>query len=284
MRRTRLGQVLTGCLVATTPWLHGCTGQAPSGQGTIAQTSAKPDKSDERTCLVRAMYFEFEPLEPRRTHGRRHRGHELRTSSPRFPNTICGVVGQRSQFADGVLTNSLDPRQLPRVERAADAILAGERYKPIGDAMWFHVASLRIFLPRAIHGGRRRQCFLPQDGPALRRYPLRASQRGRACPSERQPGRWPRRRRKTWWSASSATATRAHPPRRIALLRQRAWARSLSPARTRPPAASTTLDAKKPPGISPRRLSSHYGANQLVEEGTRFLAFSMRALGALRRT
>ena len=143
MRRTRLGQVLTGCLVATTPWLHGCTGQAPSGQGTIAQTSAKPDKSDERTCLVRAMYFESNRSS---RDGLMAVGTVVmnRVASPRFPNTICGVVGQRSQFADGVLTNSLDPRQLPPVERAADAILAGERYKPIGDAMWFHVASLQI--------------------------------------------------------------------------------------------------------------------------------------------
>jgi spore germination cell wall hydrolase CwlJ-like protein len=143
MRRTRLGQVLTGCLVATTPWLHGCTGQAPSGQGPIAQTSAKPDKSDERTCLVRAMYFESNRSS---RDGLMAVGTVVmnRVASPRFPNTICGVVGQRSQFADGVLTNSLDPRQLPPVERAADAILAGERYKPIGDAMWFHVASLQI--------------------------------------------------------------------------------------------------------------------------------------------
>ena len=143
MRRTRLGQVLTGCLVATTPWLHGCTGQGPSGQGTIAQTSAKPGKSDERTCLVRAMYFESNRSS---RDGLMAVGTVVmnRVASPRFPNTICGVVGQRSQFADGVLTNSLDPRQLPPVEHAADAILAGERYRPIGDAMWFHVASLQI--------------------------------------------------------------------------------------------------------------------------------------------
>jgi spore germination cell wall hydrolase CwlJ-like protein len=67
-----------------------------------------------------------------------------RVASQRFPNTICGVVGQPGQFAYGVLNNPLNPRELPPVERAADAILAGERYKPIGDAMWFHVASLRI--------------------------------------------------------------------------------------------------------------------------------------------
>ncbi|MGE5260705.1 MAG: cell wall hydrolase [Actinomycetota bacterium] len=118
-------------------------GQAPSGQGTIAQTSTKPAKADERTCLVRAMYFES---------NRSSRDGLIavgtvvmnRVASPRFPNTVCGVVGQPGQFAYGVLTNPLNPRELPLVERTADAILAGERYKPIGDAMWFHVASLQI--------------------------------------------------------------------------------------------------------------------------------------------
>jgi spore germination cell wall hydrolase CwlJ-like protein len=142
MGRKRLGHVLTGCLVmAATPWLYGCTGQAPpKGQGGIAQTAAK---ADDRTCLVRAMYFESNRSS---RDGLMAVGTVVmnRVASPRYPNTICGVVGQPGQFAYGVLTNPLNPRELPPVERAADAILAGERYKPIGDAMWFHVASLRI--------------------------------------------------------------------------------------------------------------------------------------------
>jgi spore germination cell wall hydrolase CwlJ-like protein len=141
MGRTRLRQVLTGCLViAATPWLNGCTGQPPRGQGGIAQTAAK---TDERTCLVRAMYFESNRSS---RDGLMAVGTVVmnRVASPRFPNTICGVVGQRGQFAYGVLASPLNPRELPPVERAADAILAGERYKPIGDAMWFHVAGLQI--------------------------------------------------------------------------------------------------------------------------------------------
>jgi spore germination cell wall hydrolase CwlJ-like protein len=143
MGRVRLGQILTGCVVASLPWLHGCAGQAPSGQGTVAQTSAKPGKSDARTCLIRAMYFESNRSS---RDGLMAVGTVVmnRVASPRFPNTICGVVGQPGQFAAGVLTSPLDPRQLPLVERTADAILAGERYKPIGDAMWFHVSSLQI--------------------------------------------------------------------------------------------------------------------------------------------
>ena len=143
MRRPRPGHILTACLVVATPWLHACTGQPPSGQGGIAETSAKPDKSNERTCLVRAMYFESNRSS---RDGLMAVGTVVmnRVASPRYPNSICGVVGQPGQFAYGVLTNPLNPRELPPVERAADAILAGERYKPIGNAMWFHVASLRI--------------------------------------------------------------------------------------------------------------------------------------------
>ena len=141
MRGTRLAQFLTGCLVmAGMPWLNACTGQPPRSSGGVAPTAAK---ADERTCLIRAMYFESNRSS---RDGLMAVGTVVmnRVASPRYPNTICGVVGQRGQFAYGVLTSPLDPRQLPPVERAADAILAGERYKPIGDAMWFHVAGLRI--------------------------------------------------------------------------------------------------------------------------------------------
>ena len=66
-----------------------------------------------------------------------------RVESQRFPNTICGVVGQHRQFAPGVLTSPMDPRQSSRAERAADAVLKGERYAPVGKAMHFHAASFK---------------------------------------------------------------------------------------------------------------------------------------------
>jgi spore germination cell wall hydrolase CwlJ-like protein len=141
MRRTCLGGCLTTLLiVAATPWLHGCTGRAPEGRG---ETASMTGKVAERECLVRAMYFESN----RSSHdGLMAVGTVVmnRVASPRFPNTICGVVSQHRQFAHGVITRPLDPRQLPAAERAADAVLAGERYKPIGDAMFFHVAGLKI--------------------------------------------------------------------------------------------------------------------------------------------
>jgi spore germination cell wall hydrolase CwlJ-like protein len=135
----------TACLagllaVLGAAFLPGCTGQPPGGQAGIAQTAAK---SDERTCLVRAMYF---------VSNRSSRDGLMavgtvvmnRVASPLYPKTICGVVGQPGQFAAGVLTRPLNARDLSPVERAADAILAGERYAPVGDAMHFHVAGLNI--------------------------------------------------------------------------------------------------------------------------------------------
>ena len=146
-----------------------------------------------------------------------------RVASPRFPNTICGVVGQRSQFADGVLTNSLDPRQLPPVEHAADAILAGERYRPIGDAMWFHVASLQIpyrVQYMAVAGG---NAFYRKTGRRYAdiRFEPNYRQQCRHAWTQRASIRllWSRRPREIWSNVSSAAPTLRRPPGRIARLR-----------------------------------------------------------------
>ena len=128
------------CLVAAiatiaSAWLHGCSGRGPAGPAIRAST-------DERDCLVRAMYFESQ----RSSHeGLLAVGTVVmnRVSSTRFPNTICGVVGQRRQFARGVLTRGLDPRQAGPAKRAADAVLKGERYAPVGRALHFHAASYK---------------------------------------------------------------------------------------------------------------------------------------------
>ena len=66
-----------------------------------------------------------------------------RVQSQRFPNTICGVVGQHRQFAPGVLTRTLDPKQMRTAMHAADAVLKGKRYGPAGKAMHFHAASYK---------------------------------------------------------------------------------------------------------------------------------------------
>lgn len=102
--------------------------------------------NNERECLMRAMYFE--------SHRSSREGLVAvgtvvmnRVNSPSYPNTICGVVGQRNQFAPGVLSRSMSPRDRHHAEAAADEVLAGKRHEGIGDAMFFHVATRRYQYP-----------------------------------------------------------------------------------------------------------------------------------------
>lgn len=97
----------------------------------------------EKECLVRAMYFES------------NRSSEAgllgvgtvvmnRVESPRYPGTICGVVGAPRQFAPGVLTRQMAARDLPKIEAIADQILDGRRNQAVGAAKHFHMAGLRF--------------------------------------------------------------------------------------------------------------------------------------------
>lgn len=67
-----------------------------------------------------------------------------RVGAPRYPETICGVVGAPRQFAPGVLTRQMAARDLPKAEAAAEAILAGKRNEAVGNAKHFHMAGLRF--------------------------------------------------------------------------------------------------------------------------------------------
>jgi spore germination cell wall hydrolase CwlJ-like protein len=109
----------------------------------IALAKADPR---EKECLVRAMYFES------------NRSSETgllgvgtvvlnRVESPRYPDTICGVVGAPRQFASGVLTRPMAARDLPKVEAMAQAILDGRRNEAVGNAKHFHMAGLRFSYP-----------------------------------------------------------------------------------------------------------------------------------------
>jgi len=98
--------------------------------------------TDERECLVRAMYFESNRSS---FDGSMAVGTVVmnRVESQRFPNSICGVVGQNKQFAPGVLTRKMDPKQMKPALHAADAVLKGGRHKKVGPAMHFHAASYK---------------------------------------------------------------------------------------------------------------------------------------------
>ena len=94
---------------------------------------------DERECLARAMYFE----------SNRSSGDGMlavgtvvmnRLQSSRYPKTVCGVVGQERQFADGALSKPVAGRSYAKALDVADAVLAGERHDQVGAAMFFHTA------------------------------------------------------------------------------------------------------------------------------------------------
>ncbi|RJL19537.1 cell wall hydrolase [Paracoccus siganidrum] len=122
--RTRLAATVTVALLALT----GCS--APS-------SAPRPYSPQDLNCMERAIFFEA---------NRSSRAGMIavgtvvmnRVESEQFPDTVCGVVGQRGQFAPGVLTRPMDSSALPDVREAAIAVLRGERQPRIENAMFFH--------------------------------------------------------------------------------------------------------------------------------------------------
>ena len=112
----------------------GACGHNPGGFGPTAQLS-------ERECMARAMFFESNRSSD---DGMLAVGTVVmnRLESPKYPKSVCGVVGQHKQFADGALTKHVNKRHSSwaRAERAADAVLGGERHAGVGVAMFFHTA------------------------------------------------------------------------------------------------------------------------------------------------
>ena len=121
------GLVLTGC------------GQMLSSSKSAPAQTARTFDAKTVDCMERAMFFES------------HRSSRdglvgvgtvvmNRVGSPDFPNTVCGVVSQRNQFAPGVMTRAMTSSAMPRVQEAARAVLAGERHPMVERARFFHTA------------------------------------------------------------------------------------------------------------------------------------------------
>ena len=97
----------------------------------------------DKECLERAMFFES---------NRSSRDGMIavgtvvmnRLRSGNHGSTICEVVGERGQFAPGVMTRPMNSRAMPDVEEAADAVLKGERKAKLKNTMYFHTAGLRF--------------------------------------------------------------------------------------------------------------------------------------------
>jgi hypothetical protein len=93
----------------------------------------------EKQCMTRVMYFESNRSSD---DGMLAVGTVVmnRVKSDKFPNTVCGVVGQKNQFAPGVLSKPMKDSGKPRAERMADKVLRGARHREVGKAMFFHTA------------------------------------------------------------------------------------------------------------------------------------------------
>lgn len=97
-------------------------------------------------CMTQAIYYEAanEPEDGRRAVAQVVLN---RVRHSAFPNSVCGVVYQGShrttgcQFTftcDGSLARAPAPRQWVQARRIAAEALAGEVYRPIGDATFYH--------------------------------------------------------------------------------------------------------------------------------------------------
>lgn len=145
--------VLAGLVVA--PFVvTGCTTTGSTGKANAEKTAASHVKTingvktytytpRDRNCLERAMFFESNRSS---SDGLVAVGTVVmnRLASGRYPDTICGVVGQKNQFAPGVLSRKMNSRALPDVQAAADAVLKGKRHPKLRNAMFFHTAGLKF--------------------------------------------------------------------------------------------------------------------------------------------
>lgn len=144
------GSLWAPALILSAACLSGCNTtkvEAPAVETTkAAPTPAKQVyhySAKDRECLKRAMYFESKRTS---RNGFMAVGTVVmnRLTSGAYPDTICGVVAQKNQFAPGVMTRAMDEATAPDLEGASEAILKGERHADVKDAMFFHTNGLKF--------------------------------------------------------------------------------------------------------------------------------------------
>lgn len=131
--------------VITSPlMMSACTtGNATDGVTTGSVRSYGYTARDKE-CLARAMFFESNRSS---RDGLVAVGSVVmnRLRSGDYGDTVCGVVGQKGQFASGVLSRPMNSEALPDVQAAAEAVLKGERHpKVTPEVMFFHTAGLKF--------------------------------------------------------------------------------------------------------------------------------------------
>ena len=89
-------------------------------------------------CMTRVMYFESNRSS---AEGMLAVGTVVmnRMHDPKFPSTVCGVVGQHNQFAAGVLWKPMkEGRSLALARQVAERVMAGARHPGVRNAKFFH--------------------------------------------------------------------------------------------------------------------------------------------------
>jgi spore germination cell wall hydrolase CwlJ-like protein len=143
--------------LASLAWLGAC-GSVPQGGNSFA-------------CMTRVMYFESNRSSDE---GMLAVGTVVmnRVESREFPDNVCGVVGQKNQFAPGVLSRPMkEGKSQARAERMARKVIGGRRHRGVGDAKYFHTAG-RTYRYKNMHyvlvaGG---NAFYTRDSKGDRRY------------------------------------------------------------------------------------------------------------------
>lgn len=97
----------------------------------------------DKECLMRAMYFESNRSS---AEGMLAVGTVVmnRLQDTRYPKSVCGVVGQKNQFAQGVLTKPMTDSGAVLASQVADQVLRGARHPGVQNAQNFHTAGLRF--------------------------------------------------------------------------------------------------------------------------------------------
>ncbi|NGP17574.1 cell wall hydrolase [Devosia chinhatensis] len=101
------------------------------------------NQMSEKECLMRAMYFESNRSS---AEGMLAVGTVVmnRMHDSRYPKTVCGVVGQKNQFAQGVLSKPMTDSGAVLASQVADQVMRGQRHPGVQNAQHFHTAGLRF--------------------------------------------------------------------------------------------------------------------------------------------
>lgn len=94
------------------------------------------------SCLAEAIYFEARGTGDVGTEAVAHVVVN-RAKSPKFPNSVCGVVADRCQFAyrcDGIPETYAEPRERAKALETAEEVLSGEAPDITNGALFFHAA------------------------------------------------------------------------------------------------------------------------------------------------